>query len=179
MRSKLRLGLLQESFADEPFDFDVDHLRVLLVRFAAKQDFKSATTGVAAKAMRNELNALVSGIDDPAVRKVSLLLSAPLGLLSRNPPISCSFSESPFASSKRLCVAKSTFCACWMCLTALQQVCDCLSDTPCGRRQRSTCSNCLLLLKAADCGQCAHVRQPPWQARRRTRRSHSTAHAGS
>lgn len=77
MRSKLRLGLLQESFADEPFDFDVDHLRVLLVRFAAKQDFKSATTGVAAKAMRNELNALVSGIDDPAVRKVSLLSLRP------------------------------------------------------------------------------------------------------
>ncbi len=39
-------------------------------RVAHKQDFKSATTGVAAKAMRNELNALVSGIDDPAVRKV-------------------------------------------------------------------------------------------------------------
>lgn len=35
----------------------------------AQQDFKSATTGVAAKAMRNEINALVSGIDDPAVRK--------------------------------------------------------------------------------------------------------------
>ncbi len=40
-----------------------------------QQDFKSATTGVAAKAMRNELNALVSGIDDPAVRKVGILLS--------------------------------------------------------------------------------------------------------
>ena len=39
------------------------------------QDFKSATTGVAAKAMRNELNALVSGIDDPAVRKVRRYIS--------------------------------------------------------------------------------------------------------
>lgn len=36
-----------------------------------QQDFKSATTGVAAKAMRNEINALVSGIDDPAVRSTS------------------------------------------------------------------------------------------------------------
>lgn len=35
------------------------------------QDFKSATTGVAAKAMRNELNNLVAGIEDPVARKVS------------------------------------------------------------------------------------------------------------
>ncbi|UTT88570.1 hypothetical protein NDA17_000084 [Ustilago hordei] len=38
-------------------------------RGASHIDFKSATTGVAAKAMRNELNGLVAGIDDPAVRK--------------------------------------------------------------------------------------------------------------
>lgn len=35
------------------------------------QDFKSATTGVAAKAMRNELNRMVQGVTDPAKKKVS------------------------------------------------------------------------------------------------------------
>lgn len=49
-------------------------------RFLPKQDFKSATTGVAAKAMRNELNGLVAGIDDPAVRKVRFLFSLSLSL---------------------------------------------------------------------------------------------------
>ncbi len=34
-----------------------------------RQDFKSATTGVASKAMRNELNNLVAGIEDPVERK--------------------------------------------------------------------------------------------------------------
>lgn len=34
------------------------------------QDFKSATTGVAAKAMRNELNKMVAAIEDPVARKV-------------------------------------------------------------------------------------------------------------
>lgn len=33
------------------------------------QDFKSATTGVAAKAMRNELNKLSAAIEDPSYRK--------------------------------------------------------------------------------------------------------------
>lgn len=33
------------------------------------QDFKSATTGVAAKAMRNELNKLASAIEDPNYKK--------------------------------------------------------------------------------------------------------------
>ena len=36
------------------------------------QDFKSATTGVAAKAMRNELNRMVAGVQDPAQKKVRL-----------------------------------------------------------------------------------------------------------
>ncbi|CDU22425.1 probable UTP-glucose-1-phosphate uridylyltransferase [Sporisorium scitamineum] len=44
-------------------------IRASRTRGASHIDFKSATTGVAAKAMRNEINALVSGIDDPAVRK--------------------------------------------------------------------------------------------------------------
>lgn len=35
------------------------------------QDFKSATTGVSAKAMRNELNRMVQGVEDPAKKKVS------------------------------------------------------------------------------------------------------------
>jgi hypothetical protein len=34
------------------------------------QDFKSAATGVAAKAMRNELNAMIQKIDDPEYKKV-------------------------------------------------------------------------------------------------------------
>ncbi|KEI42794.1 uncharacterized protein L969DRAFT_84680 [Mixia osmundae IAM 14324] len=38
-------------------------------RIASHIDFKSATTGVAAKAMRNELNALVQKIDDPQVKR--------------------------------------------------------------------------------------------------------------
>lgn len=38
---------------------------------ADEQDFKSATTGVAAKAMRNELNRMVANVTDPAKKKVS------------------------------------------------------------------------------------------------------------
>lgn len=38
--------------------------------FVRKQDFKSAATGVSAKAMRNELNAMIQGIDDPDFKKV-------------------------------------------------------------------------------------------------------------
>jgi hypothetical protein len=34
------------------------------------QDFRSATTGVAAKAMRNELNNMVNGVSDPSAKKV-------------------------------------------------------------------------------------------------------------
>lgn len=39
------------------------------VRGASHIDFKTATTGVAAKAMRNELSTLVSTVSDPATRK--------------------------------------------------------------------------------------------------------------
>lgn len=42
-------------------------------RGASHIDFKSATTGVAAKAMRNELNKMVGEIEDDAARKVSLV----------------------------------------------------------------------------------------------------------
>lgn len=38
-------------------------------RGASHIDFKSATTGVAAKAMRNELNKMVAEVQDPAARK--------------------------------------------------------------------------------------------------------------
>jgi hypothetical protein len=34
------------------------------------QDFRSATTGVAAKTMRNELNNMVNGVTDPSKKKV-------------------------------------------------------------------------------------------------------------
>jgi hypothetical protein len=40
------------------------------VRGTSHIDFKTATTGVAAKSMRNELSRLVSTIDDPAAKKV-------------------------------------------------------------------------------------------------------------
>ena len=39
------------------------------------QDFKSATTGVAAKAMRNQLNAMVAACNDPAKKKVQPTLA--------------------------------------------------------------------------------------------------------
>ena len=34
-----------------------------------QQDFKSATSAVASKAMRNELNALIEGIEDPNAKR--------------------------------------------------------------------------------------------------------------
>ena len=37
-----------------------------------KQHFKTATTGVATKNMRNELNRLVNTVPDPKARKVSV-----------------------------------------------------------------------------------------------------------
>ena len=40
------------------------------VRGTSHIDFKTATTGVAAKSMRNELSRLVSTIEDPATKKV-------------------------------------------------------------------------------------------------------------
>ena len=41
------------------------------VRGTSHIDFKTATTGVAAKAMRNELGRLVASVQDPATKKVS------------------------------------------------------------------------------------------------------------
>ena len=41
------------------------------VRGTSQFDFKTATTGVAAKAMRNEISQLVSTVDDPLTKKVS------------------------------------------------------------------------------------------------------------
>ena len=43
------------------------------VRGTSHIDFKTATTGVAAKSMRNELSRLVSTIDDPVAKKVHSL----------------------------------------------------------------------------------------------------------
>ena len=42
-------------------------------RGKSHMDFKAATTGIAAKAMRNELSALVQTVHDPDVRAVSPL----------------------------------------------------------------------------------------------------------
>lgn len=51
------------------------------LRLRRKQDFKSAATGVSAKAMRNELNAMIQGIDDPDFKKVRSLTVLPPFLL--------------------------------------------------------------------------------------------------
>ena len=58
------------------------------VRGASHIDFKTATTGVAAKAMRNELSALVNTVKDPETRKVRTRypLSAILQMIERSPP---------------------------------------------------------------------------------------------
>lgn len=40
------------------------------VRGTSHIDFKTATTGVAAKTMRNEISRLVATVDDPATKKV-------------------------------------------------------------------------------------------------------------
>lgn len=51
------------------FDLIMVLISALLNR-RRKQHFKSATTGVATKTMRNELNRLVNTVADPATRKV-------------------------------------------------------------------------------------------------------------
>ena len=75
-------------------------------------DFKTATTGVAAKAMRNELSHLVSTISDPQEKKVrppraayaSRLTSARRTLTWRcNPSSSSSPATSPSAPRARIC----------------------------------------------------------------------------
>jgi UTP--glucose-1-phosphate uridylyltransferase len=47
-------------------------------RGTSQFDFKTATTGVAAKAMRNEISQLVHTVDDPATKKVIQTLSLSL-----------------------------------------------------------------------------------------------------
>jgi UTP--glucose-1-phosphate uridylyltransferase len=51
------------------------------VRGTSHIDFKTATTGVAAKAMHNELARLVASVKDPATKKVcvSRLISFSMG----------------------------------------------------------------------------------------------------
>ena len=58
------------------------------VRGASHIDFKTATTGVAAKAMRNELSALVNTVKDPETRKVRTRypLSTILQMIKKSPP---------------------------------------------------------------------------------------------
>ena len=43
------------------------------LRGQSQMDFKTATTGVVAKAMRNELSRLVSTVEDPQSKKVRIL----------------------------------------------------------------------------------------------------------
>lgn len=43
-------------------------------RHATLQDFKSATTGVASKAMRNEINNMIQGVENAQQRKASIVL---------------------------------------------------------------------------------------------------------
>lgn len=45
------------------------------VRGTSHIDFKTATTGVAAKAMRNEISHLVATVNDPQTKKASSLSS--------------------------------------------------------------------------------------------------------
>jgi UTP--glucose-1-phosphate uridylyltransferase len=49
------------------------------VRGSSHIDFKTATTGVAAKSMRNEISHLVGTVDDPQTKKVipTNLVSSP------------------------------------------------------------------------------------------------------
>lgn len=59
---------------------------------ASHIDFKTATTGVAAKAMRNELGRLVSSVSDQSTRKVrgEMIRSEGVGILtSRSTGIRC------------------------------------------------------------------------------------------
>lgn len=39
-----------------------------------RQDFKSASLAVASKAMRNELNQMIDGVEDPAAKRVCIYL---------------------------------------------------------------------------------------------------------
>jgi UTP--glucose-1-phosphate uridylyltransferase len=48
------------------------------VRGTSHIDFKTATTGVAAKAMRNEISRIVSTVDDQATKKVRFFAMAML-----------------------------------------------------------------------------------------------------
>ena len=50
------------------------------VRGQSQLDFKTATTGVAAKAMRNELSNLVRSVSDAQTKKVRSLSLCPLSL---------------------------------------------------------------------------------------------------
>ena len=58
------------------------------LRGQSQMDFKTATTGVAAKAMRNEISNLVKTVSDPATKKVPSRPRAPaITLLTRSPAI--------------------------------------------------------------------------------------------
>jgi ribosomal protein L6P/L9E len=67
------------SFADEIFSLlHFPTFSIIILAYSSRvscfilQDFRSATTGVAAKTMRNELNNMVNGVSDPSAKKVRL-----------------------------------------------------------------------------------------------------------
>lgn len=53
------------------------------VRGASHIDFKTSTTGVAAKAMRNELSALVNTVKDPETKKVRVVFALSFSSIDR------------------------------------------------------------------------------------------------
>jgi UTP--glucose-1-phosphate uridylyltransferase len=48
------------------------------VRGSSHMDFKTATTGISAKAMRNDISHLVGTVEDPATKRVRIGLLLPL-----------------------------------------------------------------------------------------------------
>ena len=64
-------GMLLMFLLNFLFNFFMIRICAFLKRRRRKQHFKSATTGVATKTMRNELNRLVNTVTEPATRKVS------------------------------------------------------------------------------------------------------------
>ena len=64
-------GMLLMFLLNFLFNFIMIRICAFLKRRRRKQHFKSATTSVATKTMRNELNRLVNTVTEPATRKVS------------------------------------------------------------------------------------------------------------
>ena len=82
------------------------------VRGASHIDFKTATTGVAAKAMRNEISRLVATVEDPQTKKVRSAVHLDLDAYRRRPltrRCNHSFICSPDISESALKASPCTF----------------------------------------------------------------------